>query len=171
MRIFLLAGKAGSGKSSVAKIIQKLLPHTVITNLSKYIKLFAMEMTSWNGCDETKPREFLQTTGDELRNIKKDFLTKRMLEDIEFYKKYYHNVVISDVRLVDEINYFKKLTEFEVITIHITSSKKRRNLTEKEKMHYTEMELDQYRNFDYRIENNDATHLEKEIKEILGRID
>lgn len=166
MRIFLISGKAGSGKSKVAEIIKKTLPATIITTFSKYIKLFALEMTPWDGLDETKPREFLQTAGDELRNIRQDFLTKRMVEDMAFYQKYYENIVIHDVRLKEEIEYFKNKTDYEIITIHIKSRENRKILTEKEKRHLTEIDLDDYKDFDYIIENNEETNLEKIVKEI-----
>lgn len=167
MRIFLLSGKAGSGKNEVAKYIQNYLDKTVITSFSKYIKLFALEMTSWDGKDATKPRQFLQEMGDELRAIQPDFLTKRIKEDLQIYEKYYDNVVISDVRLLYELEYFKKLEEYDVIAIRIHSDASKRNLTEEEKKHHTELELDTYAKFDYEVHNPFNETLEKEVIEIL----
>ena len=140
MKIILIAGKAGSGKNEVAKIIKDNLDKTIITSCSKYIKLFAHEMIDWNYDEENKPREFLQNIGDELRNIRKDFLTKRILEDIELYQKYYNNLIISDIRLKNEIEYFKNQTSHEVITIKVTSDIERRNLNTNEKNHLTELD-------------------------------
>ena len=57
MKIFLVAGKAGCGKNEVADIIKNNLGNTVITSFSKYIKLFTLELTNWDGSDITKPRE------------------------------------------------------------------------------------------------------------------
>lgn len=167
MRIFLLSGKAGSGKNVVAALIQKHLDKTVITAFSKYIKLFACEMTSWNGEDATKPRQFLQEMGDELRAIRPDFLTRRVKEDLQIYKKYYDNVVISDVRLPYELEYFKNLEEYDVISIRVRSDVSKRNLTEEEKNHHTELELDTYLGFDYEIHNAFDDTLEKEVIELL----
>ena len=87
MRVFLIAGKAGCGKNEVASILKSKLDNTVITGLSKYIKLFALELTNWDGNDNNKPREFLQTMGDKLRACREDYLTKRVYEDIEVYKQ------------------------------------------------------------------------------------
>jgi phosphomevalonate kinase len=168
MRVFLIAGKAGCGKNEVANIIKRELPNTVITAFSKYIKLFTMEFTDWDGRDETKPREFLQNMGDKLRAIDNDFLTKRILEDIQVYSNEgISNVVISDVRLVNEIEFFKKIDVFDVITIRVNCDSSARCLSSSEKNHHTELALDDYNNFDYVIHNRMNEDLEKQVKEIL----
>ncbi len=167
MRIFLITGKAGSGKNEVAKIIQNNLENTVITGLSKYIKLFALELTNWNGSDDNKPRAFLQNMGDTLRDINEDFLTKRMADDFTVYQKSgIQNVIISDVRLIHEIEYFNKLKEYDVITIRVNSINSKRNLNKDEKNHHTETELDNYKT-QYLIENKFDNNLEKDVLRIL----
>ncbi len=168
MRVFLITGKAGSGKNEVANIIKSKLDKTVITGLSKYIKLFALELTNWDGNDNNKPREFLQNMGDKLRAIREDYLTKRIVEDIELYKREgITNVIVSDVRLINEIEYFKSNKDLEVITIRINSDSSRRSLTDSEKKHITEIELDNYNGFDYVIENKFNEELEIQINKIL----
>ena len=168
MKVFLVAGKAGSGKNEVANIIKEELSNTVITAFSKYIKLFALELTDWDGDDSDKPREFLQNMGDKLRAIDEDFLTKRILEDIEVYKREgISNVVVSDVRLVNEIDYFKKLKDLEVIAIRVNSDNSMRKLTDSEKSHHTELALDNYNKFDYIIDNKFDDNLKIQVKEIL----
>ena len=152
MRVFLIAGKAGCGKNEVANIIKSKLDNTVITGFSKYIKLFALELTNWDGNDNNKPREFLQTMGDKLRACRKDYLTKRIYEDIEIYKNEgISNIVISDVRLIDEIEYFKNKNDLDVITIRVNCDNSKRCLSDEEKKHITEIELDNYNGFDYII--------------------
>ena len=168
MRVFLIAGKAGCGKDEVAKLISGKLGNTVITGLSKYIKLFALELTSWDGSDKNKPREFLQTMGDKLRAISEDYLTKRIYEDIEVYEgEGISNVVVSDVRLVNEIDYFKSKRDLEVITVRVNCDNSKRCLTDSEKCHITETELDNYNEFDFVIENKFNEELEKQINELL----
>ncbi len=168
MRIFLIAGKAGSGKNEVARLIKEKRSKTVITGLSKYIKLFALELTDWDGVDDNKPRTFLQEMGDYLRAVDIDFLTKRMKEDILVYEKLgYQNVIISDVRLLHEIEYFKKIKNIEVITIEVRAKEQTRQLSNKEMNHQTEIELDNYDSFDYVIENNLDDKLNDEVDKIL----
>ena len=168
MKIFLIAGKAGSGKNEVANLIKEKLGNSVITSFSKYIKLFTLELTNWDGRDITKPREYLQNMGDKLRSIDEDFLTKRILEDILVYKnENISNVIISDVRLVHEIEYFKKLSEYDVISVRVNSKDSTRNLTNLEKEHHTELELDNYEYFDYILENNFDKNLEEDVIKML----
>ena len=164
MKVFLIAGKAGCGKNEVANIIKETLSNTVITSFSKYIKLFTLELTEWDGRDITKPREYLQNMGDKLRAIDEDFLTKRILEDLEVYKREgILNVIISDVRLVHELEYFKNLDNYDVVTIRVNCSNSVRELTDSERLHYTETALDTYQKFDYVVYNDMNKTLEKEI--------
>ena len=165
MNIYLIIGKAGSGKNYVANILKEKMPNSVITGLSKYIKLFALELGIWDGNDDNKPRTFLQTTGDKLRAIDENILSKRMLDDIKVYEMLdIENVIISDVRLIKEINYLKN-SDNNVTIIKVTSNHSNRVLTAEEKHHITETELDNYKDYDYLIENNDS--IQEQIEEIL----
>ena len=87
MKIFVVGGKSGSGKNEVAKMIEEYyiynLKKCVITEFSKYLKVFAKELTDWDGVSQAKPRDFLQEFGEVIRNYDKSFCTKRMIEDIE----------------------------------------------------------------------------------------
>ena len=76
MRLFLVCGKAGSGKNEVAEIIKNNLNNTIVTAFSKYIKLFALELTDWDGNDNDKPRAYLQYMGDVLRGVDINFMTE-----------------------------------------------------------------------------------------------
>ena len=167
MKIFLISGKAGSGKNEVASIIKENLGATVITSFSKYIKLFALEFTDWDGRDITKPREFLQNLGDTLRNIDENFLIDRLIDDFKVYETKFDNVVISDVRLPHELEYIKENCGYEVITIRVNSNSSARNLNNDEKNHHTELDLDNYDKFDYIIENKFDDTLENNVKSML----
>ena len=106
--------------------------------------------------------------GDKLRACRKDYLTKRIYEDIEIYKNEgISNIVISDVRLIDEIEYFKNKNDLDVITIRVNCDNSKRCLSDEEKKHITEIELDNYNGFDYIIENKFNEELEIQINNIL----
>ena len=168
MNIYLICGKAGSGKNEVANHLAENLDNTVVTGFSKYIKQFALELTDWDGTDSHKPRKFLQEMGDNLRAIDPDFLTKRMAEDIEVYASQgIQNVIISDVRLLHEIEYFKKIKKYNVITIRVNSEVSKRVLTEEQKEHHTETELDNYQGYDFVIVNAFDRSLYSEVERIL----
>ena len=168
MRLFLVCGKAGSGKNEVAEIIKKNLDKTIVTAFSKYIKLFALELTDWDGNDNDKPRAYLQRMGDVLRGVDINFMTKRIYEDLKVYEhEGIENVVVSDVRLLNELNYFKDKIDIEVITIRVNSETSKRVLNESEKQHCTEIELDNYSGFDYVVNNKFDNKLEEDVINIL----
>ncbi len=170
MKVILIAGKSGSGKSTLGKTIVKLLNDKGIaalqTEFSKYIKLYAKEMLNLKE-NSDKPRRFLQEMGSYIREnlFDKNFFIKRMLEDIKVYESSFVVVVISDVRLIQEIEEMKK-SNYEVISIYVESSKEN-DLTEEEKNHITEKELENYQNFDYRIKIESEQDILKFAKQII----
>lgn len=169
MRIFLIAGKSGSGKDEIAKIINSYYKRNnkkaVITGFSKYIKLFAMEILDWDG-KNPKPRKFLQDFGVEARKSNEKIFINRMLEDIALYQNYCNALIIADVRLIKEIEVLKRKVS-DVYTIHVIADKSKNNLTSDEKRHITEIELDNYQNFDYKIKNNFDETLKEDVYKIL----
>ena len=152
MKIILIAGKSGSGKSTLGKTLVELLNERNVdalqTEFSKYIKLYAKEML---GERKENPREFLQEMGSYVREklYGEDFFIRRMLEDIKVYETCFEVVVISDVRLINEIEEMKK-SGYKVVSIYVESTKDN-GLKEEEKNHITETQLDSYNNFDYRV--------------------
>lgn len=169
MQVFLIAGKSGSGKDEVAKIIQEYYKENnkkaVITGFSKYIKLFAMEILDWNG-NSPKPRKFLQDFGELARENNERIFINRMIEDLKLYENYCDIVVISDVRLIKEIEVLKEAAN-NVYTIYILADKSKNDLTSDEQNHITETELDNYDNFDYTIKNNFDETLKENVCKIL----
>ncbi len=173
MRIFLIAGKAGSGKSEVAKFIKEFYIYkreeTVITNFSKYIKNFAMEISDWDGQDTTKPRALMQKIGDQVRNADPDFLVDNMIKDMSFYNQVVQNVVVSDVRMPNEIDKIRDDFD-EVYTFYIINQFGTSKLSIEEQAHVTETALENYTDFDYTIINDDLKSVKEKVFKILEEI-
>ena len=110
MKVYVIAGKAGCGKNTTANYIkdyyETLGKKCVITEISKYLKLFAYEIKNWDGKREIKPRSFLQEVGSSIRHelYNEDFLINRFLEDLKIYEKYVDVVIVADARLPREID-------------------------------------------------------------------
>ncbi len=158
MRIFIVAGKAGSGKSEVAKFINEYyiykLDTCVVTQYSKYLKNFAKELTDWDGISENKPRQFLQEFGTKIRNYNSEFFTKRMLEDIDIYELAgINNIIISDARMPEEIERLKNSLD-NVYSIYVENQFALSKLSITEQAHITETALDNYNDFDYTLAND-----------------
>ena len=168
MQIILVAGRARSGKTYVAHELKNILESNnkkvIITEYSKYLKLFAKDIVGWDMISEPKPRTFLQELGNNLRGYYGEcYFVNRMKEDILVYEKYADYLIISDVRMPHEIS---DLEEFKPIKIKVINDYLKTDLSEEELAHITEHALDNYDNFDYILKNKN----EKEIKEILENI-
>lgn len=159
LKIFLICGKARQGKDTIASIIKENYESkrikTISLSYSYYIKDYAKRIIGWDGSEETKPREFLQFISTDLikNKIDKNFFVRRMIEDIKVFSNYYDIIVIPDVRLRSEIDMIRE--EFEdVCAIHVERTNFESELTLEQKQHYTEIDLDSYDNYDYKVIND-----------------
>ena len=170
MKIFLVAGKANSGKGEVAKLIKEFyiykLKKCAITQYSKFIKLFAEELTDWDGNPNNKPRTYLQTLGDTIRSVDSKYFTNRMLDDIKIYEKEVDVLVVSDVRFPEEIEEIK-LNYDNVYSLYVENQFGSSNLTLQEQTHISETALENYNEFDYIIVNDDLNNLKDKVFKIL----
>ena len=168
-KIFILSGKAKSGKNLMADIIEKYYSDKKCIQLSYayYLKQYVKKITNWDGSEENKPRDLLQSLGiDLLKKIDQNLLIRRVIEDIKVYSYFYDVIIVTDARLIEEIEEPKKI--FNCITIRI--NKNSNNLTEEQRKHITETNLDDYQNFDYVVENKDIEDLKKQIINILKEV-
>lgn len=172
MKIILIAGKAGSGKTylgeKIVEMAKKKNLRAFQTEFSKYIKLYAWEILDYDGKSQ-KPRKFLQDMGSFMREYDDYFFTRRMVEDFHVYEKYFDLVVISDVRLRREIEEIKKGNNI-VKTVKVVNKMPNDILTEEEKNHITEKELENYDNFDYIFLNESDQSLSELAKLLLEDI-
>ena len=175
MKIYLVAGKSGSGKGEVAKLIKKYYiskkAKPFITEYSKYLKMYAKDILNWDG-GEPKPRKFLQDIGVTIRENMDmpKMLVNRMIEDIKVYSLYYDVVIISDVRFPDEIEEMKK-TFKNVYSIYVVNQFAKSELSLKEQTHVTETALENYGNFDITITNDNINVLDNRVIEFIERVE
>lgn len=164
--IFVLSGKARSGKDTTAKIIIEHYKNKKCNQISfaYYLKEYVKNITGWDGNEDSKPRELLQSIGIDLikNKINPNLLIDRVCDDIKFYSYFFDCLIITDARLIEEIETLKN--NFECMTIKIINSKEN-NLTKTQRNHITETDLDDYDKFDYVVENNET--LKENIEKIL----
>lgn len=170
-KIFIISGKARSGKNEISKIIDKYYSNkkTITISFGHYIKDYAKRVSNWDGNEDNKPRELLQQLGIELikNKINNRLFINRILEDIEIFSYFYDIIVVNDARLVDEIEILKENYP-NSISIRVIRDNYDNKLTEKQKKHLTEIDLDEYTDFDYVIKNDNK--LEEKIIEILSEV-
>ena len=172
-RIYLVSGKARHGKDTFSSYLKNVYEShgkkVIVTQLAKYIKYYAREMTGWNLTEEDKPRELLQNLGTNVIREqlgKDDLFIKRMIDDIEIFACFYDAIIISDCRLKKEVDDLKAAYPDDLVAINIFRPDFDNGLTEEQKKHKTEIDLDDYDNFDEKIINTTLEGLEKDAENI-----
>lgn len=169
--IYVICGKAQAGKDIVASFIQNQKEDSITLSITSPLKDYARKILGWNGSEETKPRDFLQEIGiDIIQNkMHSNLLIDRIIEDIKVMSYYKKHIIISGVRLKKEIETLKK--EFpHVICIQVIRPNLDNGLTEKQKNHITEQDLNNYPADYVIINDNDKNHLKESISKIMKEV-
>lgn len=93
-----------------------------------------------------------------------------MIDDIDIFSYMYDAIIISDVRLKKEIIDLKK-TFPELVVIHIYRPDFDNGLTEEQKKHITETDLDNFNDYDVNVENTTLDKLEKNAEKIYTEME
>lgn len=168
-KLYVLAGKARSGKDSVADFIEKYYDGRKIVRLmyGGWVKNYAVMLSDWDGQEEDKPRELLQEIAVKSRKINPDYTVRRMEEDINILKDYFDIIIITDTRMTNEIlmpkEKFKETVIIKVIRDNFESS-----LSKKQQANITETALDNYNDYNYIIKNDGTLEdLEDKVVELI----
>ena len=171
MKLYLICGKARAGKDTFAKLIkqeeEKDNNKVCILKLTAPLYSWAEDYFNYDKEKDEKPRELLQTLGYDILQLKlkkKDFLLDYLITTIEVIDNYYDVGLITDGRLVHEIEVLKE--KYPNIKTILLTNKQDNKLTNKEKNHQTEIDLDDYKDFDYIVENKDMERLKLESLKI-----
>ena len=174
MKIYLLAGKAGSGKDLMGRYMKTQYDfaghNACILHITTPLYEYAKNYFSWNGNMNEKPREFLQEMGIEIIQNqlgKKYFLLDRLCEDVEILKNFFDVFIITDGRLLFEFEELKRRFP-EIKIIHVIRENYDNHLTENEKKHVTEIEMEDYKDYDYIVRNTSKERLYSEADKIMG---
>ena len=175
MKIFIIGGKAKSGKNTFGELLRDNLKEygykPCVMQITEPLYSYARNYFEYDTEKDEKPREFLQKMGIEIireKLNKPNFLLNRLKEDIEILSNFFDTFIITDARLKNEFTNLKK-TYTNVTTI----KKERENyyveLSESEKNHITETEIDTFDDFDYKVINSGYSSLEEQAKEIVKK--
>lgn len=173
MKIYVIGGKAKSGKNTFGKFLREELKeygyHPCVMQLTEPLYAYAKNYFEWDEYQDEKPREFLQKMGTEIikeKLNKKYFLLDRLGEDIEILSNFFDTFIITDARLKIEFEELKKRYP-EVVSIKIDREHYDDELTLSEREHITETEIDTLKEFDYKIVNKGILTLKEAAKEIV----
>ncbi|MGL4573075.1 MAG: hypothetical protein ACRCVJ_18690 [Clostridium sp.] len=154
MKIILISGKAENGKSTCATFIKEKLESrgkkVLVTRFARYLKMYIQDIYDWDGVTKDEfYRNELQQLGTDIIKEKlnlKAFHAKRLAEDAEIYKELGVDVVIiDDTRFRDELCYMKSMFPDDVISIRVNRNNFESELTNEQKNHSSETDLDSYK--------------------------
>ena len=175
MKIFIIGGKAKSGKTTFGELLRDNLKEygykPCVMQITEPLYSYARNYFEYDIEKDEKPREFLQKMGIEIIREKlniPNFLLNRLKEDIEILSNFFDTFIITDARLINEFTNLKK-TYTNVTTIKIERKNYYTELSESEKNHITETEIDTFDNFDYKVINSGYSTLEEQAKEIVKK--
>lgn len=176
MKVYLISGKARHGKDTLGIYLKKYYEKRgikcCVMHFSSYLKYYAQEYFGWDPLTEVKPRELLQKLGQEIIREKLNkplFLIDRISEDIEILKHFYQVFLITDVRLPLELEEIEKRFS-KSVKININRPNfESEELDRDERTHFTEIALDNYDRFDYKVTNTTLELLDKVAEEIVRK--
>ena len=172
-KIYLISGKARTGKGTVSKIIKeeyekrnlKVCEIQIMKTLKGYLK----DYFGWDGLEDTKPRKMLQELGTDIIREKMNmpnFHIDHLTDDIKVLSNFFDIFIVNDIRLPEEIEILKSRFQ-HVVSIHVVRDNYVSPLNGSEQTHITELALDHYKNFDYKIVNSSLTELKSDIIKIV----
>ena len=178
-KIFILSGKAESGKTTCGEMIKTYYESqgkkVLELSYAKYLKQYAKDYFNWDGSEETKPRKLLQVLGTDIIRQKLDmpyFHVDRICEDVEILSYFYDIIIIPDGRFPNEIEIPSFMFGLDrVITIRMIRDNHISKLTNEQLKHISECALDNYLDFDYVINAKNIKELEEKINNIIKNIE
>lgn len=177
-KIIMISGKARHGKDSIAKILTDKLTKNnyrcCIVSLADYLKYMLHKYKNWNGEKNENGRMLLQTIGTDLIRNKlgwDTFHVERLAQDIKIFENDYDYFIIPDVRFINEIAYMIAKYPYNIITIRVNRLNFISPLTIEQQYHQSEIDLDNYKGFDYVINcENGLDKLEKKVDKIYKEL-
>ena len=165
MKVIAISGKAESGKDTIAKEIKYLLEEqnykVMIIHFADVLKFVCRQYFDWDGQKDDYGRSLLQQVGTEMREKNNPNMwvniTKELIRGIGAEFDW---VLVPDTRFKEEINMLNEYfdcTSIRVLRQDINSygmaSDHINHLTDEQRAHKSECDLDDYK-FDHFIINN-----------------
>jgi len=167
IKIINFAGKAEHGKDTFARMLKEKLElqnkKVLILHFADYLKYICSQYFGWNGKKDKQGRGILQSVGtDKIRNIYPDFWVEIIYNLINVFHNDFDYFLMPDFRFRNESEYFKE-RGMPLITVYITRYNYKNSLSDEQKNHPSEKNLDDY-TFDYYVYVDEGLDkLEKEV--------
>lgn len=172
MKIILISGKAEAGKTATAQMIKDILEkkdqRVCIVPYGQYVKDTAKMLFNWDGKKDAAGRSLLQYWGtDVVRKKNPNFWVMTSIDLANVIKDEFDYMIVDDCRFHNEIDLWKMLTQFPVLTIRVERHGHENMLTWEQRLHPSEVDLDNY-NFQIYLRATDKEELQKEVERKLS---
>lgn len=148
MKIICISGKAGSGKDTVAGIMEKRLEEqgkrVLVTHNADLLKYICISFFGWNGEKDEHGRSLLQQVGTgAVRSRNPDYWVDFLIDMFAMFGDNWDYVLIPDCRFPNEIDKLIK-TGFDVTSVLIMRPDLHSSLTAEQRSHVSETSMDGY---------------------------
>ena len=161
MKVIVISGKAGSGKTFVAERLKDYIESNYdlkgyIINFGDPLKMVCQKVYGWDGSKGPTGRELLQRVGTDIAQANNKLVWVNIVFNIiEALRGQFDFVIIGDARFVHEVE--QTYTHFimkndDVFAIKVLG-KENTTLSEEQKNHPSETDLDNYSNVHYNFDN------------------
>jgi len=164
----MFSGKAQSGKTASANILKSLLEQrgkrVLSVSMADRLRHIATQYLGWDGKKDEAGRELLQKLGTEkVRSKWPDFWVLNVLDIIQIFEDDFDYILIDDVRFRNEIVTIEHYGGgYETISVRVERPGFDNGLTEEQKAHESETQLDDFK-FTIYISANDIFGLNEEV--------
>lgn len=176
MKVVGIAGKAESGKTTLAMILKKQLEElhkrVLLINYGDFVKFIAEKYYNWNGEKDDYGRALLQHIGTEQGRLEVDqnIWVDMVINTVLTAKRDYDVAIVADCRFPNEFNRWEERGQ-KILKIRIARPEHQNKLTNEQRNHASEISLDNYRDWDLFVCNDGSFEdLEKRIKSITTLI-
>ncbi len=154
IKIVMISGKANSGKDTMAATLKEMMEldnkKVLITHFADLVKYVCRTYFNWDGNKDEDGRSLLTYIGtDKVRAMYPEFWVKFIFQILMVFQDQWDYVIIPDLRMKNEYEYFLD-SEFEVTTIRLNRLGFENALTDTQRAHISETQMDDYK-FDYTV--------------------
>ena len=164
MKVICISAKARHGKDTAAAMMAEYLEEkgnkVLITHFADLLKYICTKFFGWNGDKDEKGRTLLQYVGtDKIGKQRPDFWVNFIIDILKLFENEWDFVIIPDCRYPIEYEAMRNI--FDTTLIRVERSNFDNGLTETQKKHPSEVDMDNY-NFPYTIFNNNGLDVLKD---------
>lgn len=170
MKAICISAKARHGKDTVAELLKESLENkgnkVLITHFADLLKYICKTFFGWNGEKDEKGRTLLQYIGTDVVGKKRpSYWVDFLVDFLKLFENEWDYVIIPDCRYPIEISKVKEV--FDTILLRVERPNFDNGLTEAQKNHPSEVDMDNY-TFDYIIYNDsDIKSLKTKVENFI----